>query len=159
MKEQTFRGIADFVKRFPTEEACIDYFIQERWNGKPVCPHCGSNRKIYKIRGGKILTCADCRKQFTVKTGTIFEDSPLPLQKWFLALYILTSQKKGISSIQMSKYLDVTQKTAWFVLHRLRFLSKPKTPKKPLDGTIEADETYIGGKRSGKRMLLLTPML
>jgi transposase-like protein len=116
-----------------------------------VCPHCGSSRKIYKIKGGKILTCADCRKQFTVKVGTIFEDSALPLQKWFMAIYILTAHKKGISSLQLSRDINVTQKTAWFMLHRIRHAIKTKHFYTPLMGTIEVDETYIGGKvRGGK---------
>lgn len=151
MNEPKFKGIIDFLNRFPNEEACIDYLIHARWNDKPVCPHCKSDRKIYKIRNGRILTCADCRKQFTVKIGTIFEDSALSLQKWFMAVYILTAHKKGISSLQLSSDINVTQKTAWFMLHRIRLIAKTKSFNEPLDGTIEADETYIGGKYSGKR--------
>jgi len=151
MKQPNFKGIIDFLNRFPNEEACIDYLIEQRWNNKPVCPHCGSDRKIYKIRKGRILTCADCRKQFTVKVGTIFEDSALSLQKWFMAVYILTAHKTGISSIQLSKDINVTQKTAWFMLHRIRHVVKTKSFDKPLSGTIETDESYFGGKSSGKR--------
>ena len=149
MKEPDFKGIVEFLKRFPDELSCIEYLIQARWEDKIVCPHCGSKRKIYKIKGGKILTCADCRKQFTVKVGTIFEDSALPLQKWFMAIYILTAHKKGISSLQLSRDINVTQKTAWFMLHRIRFAVKTKTFYTPLMGTIEADETYVGGKAHG----------
>jgi transposase-like protein len=151
MKEPNFKGIVDFLKRFPDEESCISYLIQARWDDKPVCPHCESDRKIYKIKGGRILTCADCRKQFTVKVGTIFEDSALPLQKWFMAIYILTAHKKGISSLQLSRDINVTQKTAWFMLHRIRYAVKVKSFDKPLMGTIEADETYVGGKKHGTR--------
>jgi len=151
MNQPNFKGIIDFLNRFPDEESCIDYLIQARWNGKPVCPNCGSNRKIYKIRKGKILTCADCRKQFTVKVGTIFEDSALPLQKWFMTIYILTAHKKGVSSLQLSKDINVTQKTAWFMLHRIKFAVKTKSFDRPLTGTVEADESYVGGKYSGKR--------
>jgi transposase-like protein len=151
MKEPNFKGIVDFLKRFPDELSCIEYLIQARWEDKIVCPHCGSFRKIYKIKGGKILTCADCRKQFTVKVGTIFEDSALSLQKWFMAIYILTAHKKGISSLQLSRDINVTQKTAWFMLHRIRYAIKTKHFYTPLLGTVEADETYIGGKvRGGK---------
>ena len=124
--------------------------IEARWNGKPICPHCKSDRKIYKIRKGKILTCADCRKQFTVKVGTIFEDSALPLQKWFMAIYILTAHRKGISSLQLSRDIDVTQKTAWFMLHRIRYATKTKSFDKPLTGTIEIDESFVGGKEANK---------
>lgn len=137
MNKPSFNGIVDFLARFPNEEACINYLIQARWNDKPVCPHCKSDRKIYKIRHGRILTCADCRKQFTVKIGTIFEDSALTLQKWFMAIYILTAHKKGISSLQLSRDIHVTQKTAWFMLHRIRHAVKTKSFDKPISGTIE----------------------
>ncbi len=150
MEQPKFKGIIDFLQRFPTEESCIDFLIETRWNGKPVCPHCKSDRKIYKIRKGKILTCADCRKQFTVKVGTIFEDSALSLQKWFMAVYILTAHKKGISSLQLSRDINVTQKTAWFMLHRIRFAVKRKSFDKPITGTVEIDETFIGGKEANK---------
>lgn len=149
--ETTFTGINEFVKRFPDEQSCRDYLSQARWNDKPICPHCGTDRKIYKINNGKLLKCADCRKQFTVKIGTIFEDSALSLQKWFMAIYILTSNKKGISSLQLSRNVDVTQKTAWFMLHRIRYAVKTKSFNKPLAGVIECDESYVGGKYSGKR--------
>jgi transposase-like protein len=147
MKQPTFNGIVDFLNRFPNEEACIEYLIDARWDGKPVCPHCGHYKKIYKIRKGKILTCSNCHKQFTVKVGTIFEDSALSLQKWFMTIYILTAHKKGISSLQLSKDINVTQKTAWFMLHRIRYAVKTKSFNKPLSGTIEADESYFGGKK------------
>ncbi|MCH9028059.1 MAG: IS1595 family transposase, partial [Bacteroidetes bacterium] len=151
MEQPNFNGIVEFLNRFPDEVSCIEFLIQARWNGKPVCPYCESDRKIYKIRQGRILTCADCRKQFTVKVGTVFEDSALPLQKWFMTIYILTAHKKGISSLQLSKDINVTQKTAWFMLHRIRFAVKQKSFDKPLSGTIEADESYFGGVHSGKR--------
>ncbi len=144
--ETKFKSLYDFEKQFPDEKACRDYLEKLRWNGVPVCAQCGSIRKIYHIKDGKILTCADCRKQFTVRVGTIFEDSALPLKKWFLAIYMLNSHKKGISSCQLAKDIEVTQKTAWFMLHRIRYATKHKTFIKPLKGTIEVDETYVGGR-------------
>jgi len=145
-KEPKFTNLLDFHKFFPDEKACREYVVNMRWGGKPVCVHCGSMRKIYSIKDGKILTCADCRRQFTVRVGTIFEDSALPLQKWFLAIYIFMAHKKGISSVQLGKDIGVTQKTAWFMLHRIRFAVRTRSLLKPLEGIIEADETYVGGK-------------
>lgn len=145
-----FNNILDVVKRFPNEETCREYFEQIRWNGTITCPHCGS-QETSKFKSGKLYWCKDCKKQFTVKVGTIFEDSALPLQKWFMALHILTSHKKGISSLQLGKDIGVTQKTAWFMLHRIRHAVKAKSFNKPMSGVIECDETYIGGRHRGKR--------
>ncbi len=145
-----FNNILDVVKHFPDETACRNFLAESRWGKTPVCVHCGSSRKIYKVSGGKLLKCADCRKQFSVRVGTIFEDSALPLQTWFMAIYLLTAHKKGISSVQLGKDIGVTQKTAWFMLHRIRFAVRTKSFEKPLDGTIEADETFIGGKEKNK---------
>lgn len=143
--EANFKSLADFDKRFPDEQSCRNYLEKMRWNGKPVCAQCGSTRKIYHVAGGKLLKCADCKRQFSVRVGTIFEDSALPLRKWFMAIYILTAHKKGISSIQLSKDIQVTQKTAWFMLHRIRYAVEYKSFIKPLTGIVEADETFIGG--------------
>ena len=150
--EPKFRNLLEVQKCFPTEQSCIDYMIHRRWNDKPVCVHCGSSRKIYKMNGGKLLKCADCRKQFSVRVGTIFEDSALPLQKWFYAIYIFSAHKKGISSCQLGKDISVRQATAWHMLHRIRESMRPKTNDSQLKNIVEADETYIGGKKhKGKR--------
>lgn len=149
LTETPFNSLLDVAKRFPDEKSCRDYLEQTRWSGKPVCVHCGSTEKIYHLNEGKLLKCAACRKQFTVRIGTIFEDSALPLQKWFMAVYLITAHKKGISSLQLGKDIGVTQKTAWFMLHRIRHAVKTKPFKKPLNGIVEADETYVGGKNRG----------
>ncbi len=140
----------EFYQRFATEEDCINHLAKTRWGDTPVCPHC-ENMGAYFIKTRKIYKCSSCRKQFTVRVGTIFEDSRIPLQKWFLAIYILTSMKKGISSIQMAKYLGITQKSAWFMLHRIRYAVNSEQFKAPLTGEVEVDETYIGGRRKGGR--------
>ncbi|MFA6457036.1 MAG: IS1595 family transposase [Bacteroidota bacterium] len=145
-----FKNILDVVKHFPDEITCRNFLAESRWGKTPVCVHCGSFRKIYKVQGGKLLKCADCRKQFSVRIGTIFEDSALPLQTWFMAIYLLTAHKKGISSVQLGRDIGVTQKTAWFMLHRIRHAVRTKSFEKPLTGTIEADETYIGGEEKNK---------
>lgn len=138
--------LKNFYQRFPNEEACIEYLAQMRWPEQRACPHCGSVKTYSFKNGKKLFKCSDCHKQFSVKVGTIFTDSHIPLQTWFLAVYLLTTQKKGISSIRLAEYLEVTQKTAWFMLHRIRYAMNYGTFDKPLDGVLEADETYIGGK-------------
>jgi transposase-like protein len=152
IKNTEIKSLFDLQRAFSTEESCIQELAKARWNGKPVCVHCSSSRKIYTISKGKLFKCADCRKPFSVKMGTIFEESAISLQKWFMAIWLVTAHKKGISSMQLGRDLGVTQKTAWFMLHRIRYALANKTFHKPLDGIVEADETYIGGKmRGGKR--------
>lgn len=143
-------NIIDLIKMFPDEKSCREKLEYARWGGKIVCQKCGSDKKIYKINDGALYKCSVCRKQFTVRVGTIFEDSPLPLQKWFMALYLMTAHKKGISSLQLGRDIEVTQDTAWFMLHRIRFAVKTKSFNKPLRGIIEVDETYFGGAEKNK---------
>ncbi len=150
--EQKLTSLITVAMRFPDDKACRIYLERIRWNGKLACVHCGSEKKIYRFNNGKLFKCADCKKQFTVKVGTIFEDSQVPLQKWFFAMYLITAHKKGISSLQLSRDIQVTQKTAWFMLHRIRYSIKNKSFLKPLKNVVEVDETYIGGKKHrGKR--------
>lgn len=120
--------------------------VKLRWNGEPVCPYCG-HTKTYVIENGKRFKCANkaCYKKFSVTVGTIFEASNIPLTTWFPAMYLIASHKKGISSVQLAKDLGVTQKTAWFMLHRIRVALKAKNS--PLfSGVVEADETYMARK-------------
>jgi transposase-like protein len=141
-------NLIGFYERFATEDACIDWLENMRWHGQPACPHCGSI-SVYRCKSRRIFKCKDCVKQFTVRIGTIFEESRLPLQKWFLAIWLLTSHKKGVSSIQISKHLGITQKSAWHMLHRIRHAINSGSFDKPLEGTVEIDETYVGGKHRG----------
>jgi hypothetical protein len=142
-----------FYQQFPNEQACLEYLEAARWPNGRACPHCGS-LMTYKFKDGKLFKCGEneCHKQFSAKVGTIFTDSHIPLQDWFLAVFILTSLKKGVSSIQLAKYLNITQKSSWFVLQRIRYAMEYGTFEKPLEGTLEAEETYIGGnhKHIGK---------
>ena len=134
------------MTKFKNEQVCRDYLVQQRWNGKPVCPYCGDERS-YIIEGGKRFKCGnkECYKKYSVTVGTIFEASNIPLSTWFAAMYIITAHKKGISSVQLAKDLGVTQKTAWFILHRIRESLKAKGSEL-LTGVVEADETYMGRK-------------
>src|SRR5574341_583581 len=123
------------------------FFEQVRWPDGVVCVKCGNKEESYRIKRKsekrEILRCKACKKEFSVITGTIFEDSHIPLETWIRASILLSSSKKGISSHQISRMLGITQKSAWFMMHRIRFAFKDKLSKK-LKGTIEADETYIG---------------
>lgn len=143
-------NLINFYKQFPDEQACRDFLQNARWGGTTTCPKCGvANTKIYKLKDNRLLKCATCRQPFSVRVGTVFEDSAIPLQSWFLAIYLCTSLKKGISSVQLAKYLGITQKSSWHMLHRIRH--NVTNSILPLEGIVEVDETYYGGKTSEKR--------
>jgi transposase-like protein len=135
---------------FTDEDAARKHLEAIRWPCGPVCPHCGSVKKPYTTKREGKYRCSEkeCRKDFTVKVGTVFEASHIPLHKWLLAAYLLCSSKKGMSSHQLHRTLEVTYKTAWFMTHRIREAMRTGTFS-PLGGTgkvVEADETYIGRK-------------
>jgi len=140
------QNLPDLIKKFSDEAQCRAFLAQQRWNGNPVCPYCKSD-KWYSIEGGKRFKCGNskCYKKYSVTVGTVFHASNIPLTTWFPAMYLISAHKKGISSIQLSKDLGVTQKTAWFMLHRIRESLKDKNSTL-LSGTIEVDETYSGRK-------------
>lgn len=138
-----FKSILELVTKFPTEQACIEYLELLRWNGDVVSPF-DPESKVYNCKGNR-YKCKNTGKYFNAKVGTIFEDTKIPLQKWFIALYLVSSHKKGISSHQLARDIDTTQKTAWFILHRLRYALEHESFNKEMKGTIEVDETYIGG--------------
>jgi len=143
-----FDSLYEFISYFDTEEKCVNHLIQWRWNGEARCPYCDSSR-VNELKGKtKRFKCYGCRKQFSPRVGTIFHDSKLSLKKWFIAIFIFTAHKRGISSHQLARDLSITQKTAWFVLHRIRevFAQDVPTFLKP----VEIDETYIGGKEKNK---------
>lgn len=127
------------------EDVCRAYMEQMRWGGKPFCPHCNST-KPYRLKDGKAFRCSNksCRKDFSVTVGTVFENSKVKLSTWLAALFVVTAHKKGISSCQLAKDLGITQKTAWFILHRLRLIMGDHSPE-PLENVVEIDETYVGG--------------
>lgn len=146
-----FTNLLEVTKYFEVKQNCTDYLTEMRWGDKITCTFCNHD-KVYELKGvNKRYKCAKCRKQFSAIKGTIFENSPIPLQKWFIAVYIISSHKKGVSSVQLASDLGVTQKSAWFMAQRIRFALKVKSYKK-LTGVIQADETFMGGKNKNRHV-------
>ena len=137
-------SVFEFFKLFPSEADAVKFVEDQIWENGPVCPHCGSDNTVPrpKRHGHR---CKDCREDFTVRHGTIFEKSRLSLVKWLYAIYLVQTSRKSVSSLQLSKELDITQKTAWFLLHRIREACKQGDWK--LTNVVEMDATYLGGKR------------
>lgn len=145
-----FKSLLQVLDHFKDEQTCKDFFIQRRW-GKDgvVCPHCATAKKPYVTNRGYKCSDKDCALKFTFATGTVYENTKISLRVWIAAMYLITAHKKGISSLQLARDLNITQKTSWFLIHRIREMLKMKnTPK--MKGTIEADESYVGGKLDNK---------
>lgn len=147
---EKFNSLIQLTQHFSDEKVCREHLENIRWNGNPICPYCG-HEKVYRIEDGKRFKCAsnECYKKFSVKVGTIFENSNIPLKIWFVAMYLACNHKKGVSSLQLSRDLGITQKSAWFVLQRIREMLKDKAPQM-LKNEVEIDETYIGGKNKNR---------
>jgi transposase-like protein len=143
-----FKSKLELVRYYADEENCKKLLAQQRWGDNVCCVHCG-NTKVYTTNRG--YKCADklCHKKFTVITGIIFENTKIKLNKWFEAIFVITAHKKGISSHQLARDIDVSQKTAWFINHRVREMLAEKNPAL-LDNIVEVDETYVGGKEKNK---------
>ena len=137
--------LQETVEHFADPQHCLDLLIALRWPEGPVCPRCHSHEHGF-LKSRSIWQCKGCRKQYSAKMGTIFEDSPIPLDKWFCALWMIVSAKNGVSSYEIGRCLGVTQKTAWFMMHRIRFALQQGSLDRKLMGEVEVDETYIGGK-------------
>ena len=146
---KNFNSLLDFQKAFSTQKKCIKYLLALRWNNKPVCQKCFRNDKTYIYAKDGLYGCGHCKREFGIRKNTIFEDSALDLTKWFLAFYLEISNPKGISSLELSKHLKTRQATCWFVLQRIRWALKHNTIEK-MQGDIEVDETYCGGKEINK---------
>ena len=144
-KKPEYISLYSFLKDIPDEAAATDFFEKRRWKDGVCCPHCAS-KSVAKIVTGKPMPyrCRTCRQHFSVRTGTVLAESKLPLHKWLMAIYMLHTARKGVSSVQMAKELGITQKSAWFLNHRIRESMKQNGGQ--LFGRVEADETYVGGK-------------
>jgi transposase-like protein len=155
MATQAF-NLSDIAKCFADEMAAREKIESMRWPNGPECPLCGLTSTVYRMqkmatskKPGRpgLLRCRACKKQFTVTTGTVFEDSHIPLSKWLHALYLLCASKKGMSAHQFHRMLGITYKSAWFMAHRLRYAMMEGPWADMLTGIVEADETYVGAKR------------
>lgn len=135
--------LLEAVTYFADADVALQFVAALRWPTGAVCPSCKS-QKVGFLSTRKVWKCRDCKRQFSVKVGTIFEDSPIPLSKWLPAMWLIVNCKNGISSYEVARDLKVTQKTAWFMLHRIRLAMQSRTFEK-LNGSVEADETFIGG--------------
>jgi len=140
-------SLVKLVERFGSDERCRDYLEELRWPEGVKCPRCDSD-SISRITTRNQLDCNDCRYRFSVTTGTLFHDSHLPLSKWFMAIYLVTESKKGISAKQLQRMLDTSYKTAWYLAHRIR-AAMGDDDQPLLRGIVEVDETFVGGRRFG----------
>lgn len=147
MITENFKSILDLFKAFPTEQSCIEHLEKLRWDGFVVSPF-DSTSKVYKCKDNR-YRCKNTGKYFNVKTNTLFDNTKIELRKWFAAIWLVTSHKKGVSSLQLSRDIDVTQKTAWFMLQRIRNCFGIENNNE-LTNTVEMDETYVGGKNKNR---------
>jgi transposase-like protein len=143
-------SLYQFFQRFPNEEAARAYFEQNRWAGEVTCPHCGS-LSVAPVKSMKPMPyrCRDCRQHFSVRTGTVLAESRLPLHKWLMAIYMMTTARKGIPSTQMARELGITQKSAWFLAQRIRETWLASNGN-DMGNHVQVDETFIGGKEKNK---------
>ena len=147
MINKDFNSILELLAAFPDEQTCIDHLEELRWGGYVVSPF-DSTSKVYKCKNNR-YRCKNTGKYFNVKTATLFDNTKIELRKWFLSIWLVTSHKKGISSLQLSKDISVTQKTAWFILQRIRKCFGIENDNS-LDNHVEVDETYVGGKNKNR---------
>lgn len=144
-----FKSVVELILYYKEEKTCLNALEHWIWKGSMRCLYCGTD-KVYRFKDGIKFKCSNCKEHFTAKVGTIFEGSKLPMVKWFMAIYYITAHKKGISSHQLGRDLNVTQKTAWFMLQRIREAFKQDDIK--LEGVVQSDETFVGGKNGNRHI-------
>lgn len=148
----TFKTLPALFAAFPTEQSAVDHFTSIQWRNGAFCPLCGNANaeRIGTLTGTNVHKCYVCRKRFSIRVGTIFQDTKLPLRTWYAAIWMITNHPKGIASTTLATDLGITQKTAWFVLHRLRHAQKTKSFNAPLSGEVAVDETAVGGSEKNR---------
>ncbi len=150
MSTENSLSLYEFLQNFPTEESARIYFEGKRWADDRHCPHCGSDSTVECVDHKPMpYRCRSCRKHFSIRTGTVLSESKVPLHKWLMAIYMMTTARKGIPSTQMARELGVTQKTAWFLAHRIRKAWFSGDNDK-MNGQVQVDESYFGGKETNK---------
>lgn len=137
------RTLLEATRYFADPDVCVSFVASLRWPEGPICPRCEGTEHSY-LTTRQLWKCKNCKKQFSVKVGTIFEDSPIPLDKWLISIWIIANSKNGVSSHELGRSIGITQKSAWFVLHRVRLAMQTGSFSK-FSGEIEVDETFIGG--------------
>jgi transposase-like protein len=145
-------NLMSLIEHFHSDERCRDFLAGLRWPDGPVCPNC-NNMKIAKLTSRDLFECLACGYQFSVTVGTMFQDTHLPLNKWFVAMYLMCESKKGVSANQIKRTIGVSYKTAWYLCHRIRAAMSEATDgdeRVLMSGIIEMDETFVGGKTEGK---------
>lgn len=137
--------LIEAIKFYADPDNALAEVADSRWSKGVACQHCGAEKPMF-LKTRRIWKCSKCRKQFSIKTRSVFEDSPIPLEKWIAAVWMIANCKNGISSYEIAKDIGVTQKTAWFMLHRIRLAMQDPSTGGKLSGEVEVDETFIGGK-------------
>ena len=141
----------EFQRQFPDDEACLKHIMVERYSGTELdCPKCGEHGKFYRMTRERAYVCQHCKYQLHPTVGTPMERSRTPLHKWFYAMHVLSTTRHGVSAKELQRQLGVTYKCAWRMAHEIRKYMAEVDGETPLGGTVEADETYVGGKRPGK---------
>ena len=145
-----FNSLVQVIKHFSSEANCYSFLKHQRWaDGVVRCPYCGGTHIAHRNGAKQEYRCEHCNRSFSVLAGTIFENTKLPISKWMIGMYLISSHKNGISSVQLAKDIEVTQTTAWYMLHRVRTLMK-QDEKRMLSGNVECDEMYLGGRETNK---------
>lgn len=147
--KREFANLAELTQAIPNEAAAVDYFTNIRWKNGAFCPLCGS-KSVYTFPDKVTHKCRGCTRRFSIKVGTVMEGTKIEVRKWLFAIWFLTSHKKSISSVQLAKDIGVTQKTSWFMMHRLRHAARTRSFNRSLKGKVEADELYVGGIEKNK---------
>ena len=148
MVGKEYQSLLEVAQAFRNEQSCIKYLEEVLWEGTPISPFDPAST-VYRCKGGR-YKCKTTGKYFTVITGTIFENTKVSLQKWLMAIWLTTTHKKGLSSYQLARDIGVTQKTAWFMLHRIRYCLEIPDDEPLLSGEVEMDETFVGGKNKNR---------
>lgn len=149
---KTTLTIKDFFNRFPTDDACLEHLMAVRYGERIVCPKCKKHGKFHRIKKMPAYSCQWCGHHVHPMVGTPFQDSQTPLQKWFYAMYLFTTSRHGVPAKELQRQLGVTYKCAWRIAHEIRKYMGKVDGDEPLNGHVEADETYIGGKEKGRKL-------
>lgn len=145
------KTLPEAVRYFADLDVATEHVARTRWPAGPVCPACGLvDPRHYYLKTRRVWKCRGCKKQFSVKVGTVFEDSPIGLDRWLPAMWMVANRKNGVSSYELARGLGVTQKTAWFMMHRMRLATRRGSVEKP-SGGVEVDEAHSGGNARNTR--------